>query len=108
MFDASTLFIDEGYTLEQKKAFVSGYENKLNSEDKQFLEHFAPKTGLVFNLISLMHHLPIEKQHVFEVFIVTFGMIDMIDRNCPFSRLDVVCDSYMEGSLKEGERRRLA
>ena len=90
MFATNTLFIDDGYTLEQKNISL---KNKLNSEDKQFLEHFAPKTRLVFDLMSVMYHLPIEKQHVFaEVFNVVFGMID---RNCSFSRLDVVCDSYM-------------
>ena len=30
----------------------------------------------------------------------------MIERTCVFSRLDVVFDSYIEDSIKEGERRR--
>ena len=95
----------EGHTRKpDKSVLVHELEKHFDKSDLTFTKTSKLETILLIDFMSLVRRMPISNMSVFfDLLQVTWKKVKA---NCDFQQVDVVFDSYVENSIKEGERKR--
>ena len=104
MLSSNTMFQDDLTAKPDKAKLVNELEKELTSANLDFSYASTHETVLLIDLMSVVRRMPLAEMKIFaDLFRATWNKIKNI---CAFQRLDVVFDSYIEKSIKEGERKR--
>ena len=103
LFPAYIVF-DEDYTFKPDKAIsVKKLEERLEPGDLRFSKASSTSTAMVVDFMSIIRRQPLQNMTVFEDIIKSAWL--SVQNSCEFNNLNIVFDSYIEDSIKEGERR---
>ena len=103
LFPTNILF-DEDYTFKLDKAsLVKKLEERLEPGDLRFSKAFNTSTAMVVDFMSIIQRQPLQNMTVFEDIIKSAWL--SVQNSCEFNHLNTVFDSYIEDSIKEGQRR---
>ena len=103
LFPTNILF-DEDYTFKPDKAtLVKKLEERLEPEDLRFSKASSTSTVMILDFISIIRRQLLQNMAVFEDIIKSIWL--SVQNSCKFNHLNVAFDSYIENSIKEGERR---
>jgi len=93
-------------TKPDKAQLVAELEKHLIEADKQFSSHSMHNTHAVIDCMSGFRNIPSDKKTKTFAGLISCSL--SLRRDCALSITDIVCDSYIEKSLKEGEHIRRA
>ena len=103
LFPTNILF-DKDYTFKPDKAtLVKKLRERLELGDLRFSKTSNTSTALVVDFMSIIRRQPLQNMTVFEDIIKSAWL--SVQNSCKFNHLDIAFDSYIEDSIKEGERR---
>ena len=104
LMSTNTLFCEGTTRKPDKSVLVHELEKHFDKSDLTFTKTSKLETTLLIDFMSMVRRMPISEMSVFlDLFQATWKKVKAI---CDFQRVDVVFDSYVEKSIKEGERKR--
>ena len=86
-----------------KATLVKKLEERLEPGDLRFSKTSSTSTAMVVDFMSIIKRQPLQNKTVFED--ITKSAWLSVQNSCEFIHLDIVFHSYIEDSIKEGERR---
>ena len=102
---STNILFDGDYTSKpEKSALVRELEKHFESRELNFENKSDLQTVLLVDFMSMIRRMSLSKLAVFEeLFTATWRRVKCI---CQFQELHWIFDSYIENSIKEGERKR--
>ena len=103
LFPTNTLF-DKDYTFKPDKAtLVKKLDERLELGNLRFSKPSSASTALVVDFMFIIRKQTPQNMTVFEDIIKSAWL--SVQNSCEFNHLDIAFDSYIEDSIKEGDRR---
>ena len=104
LMSTNVLFCEETTRKPEKSVLVHELEKHFDKNDLTFMKTSKLETTLLIDFMSMIRRMPLSEMSVFlDLFQATWKKVKAI---CEFQRVDVVFDSYVEKSIKQGERNR--